>query len=194
MNRWDIINQFIQDRNYHSFLEIGTASGECFNRVIAEEKVSVDPDQHTNATHKVTSDYYFSHKSLHKGKSFDIIFIDGLHEAEQVFRDIKNSLEHLNRGGVIVMHDCCPTSKSMQEPYRGQHFWTGDVWKAFVKARATLPYEMYVIQQDFGCGVIDTTQKKSQNTDGLPEDIGNMFYEDYVKHPEWMNYKDDIVR
>lgn len=192
MNRWDIINKFITDRNYHSFLEIGTAKGECFNRVSAEEKVSVDPDQNTDATHKVTSDYYFSHKSLHKGRTFDIIFIDGMHEAEQAYRDIRNSLDHLNRGGVIVMHDCCPTSKSMQEPYCGQHFWTGDVWKAFVKARATLPYEMYTVNHDFGCGVIDTTREKSQSTRKLPTDFERMTYEDYVAHPEWMNFTDSV--
>lgn len=192
MNRWDIINKFITDRNYKSFLEIGTASGECFNHVIAEEKVSVDPNEQTNATYNVTSDEYFAKRKLHKNKSFDIIFIDGLHESEQTYRDIQNSLTHLNRGGVIVIHDCAPTNKSMQEPYTNQHFWTGDVWKAYVKARAELPYEMYVIKQDFGCGIIDTTIHKKQNTDGLPTEIGMMCYEDYVLHPEWMNFREGM--
>lgn len=192
MQRWDIINKFITDRNYKSFLEIGTASGECFNHVIAEEKVSVDPNEQTNATYKVTSDKYFANKKYHKNQSFDIIFIDGLHEAEQAYRDIQNALNHLNRGGVIVIHDCAPTSKQMQEPYTNQHFWTGDVWKAFVKARAELPYDMYVVKQDFGCGIIDTTQKKKQNTDDLPSDIGKMAYEEYVLHPEWMNFREEM--
>lgn len=192
MQRWDIINKFITDRGYKSFLEIGTASGECFNNVIAEDKTSIDPNEQTNATYKVTSDKFFANKKHHKNKSFDIIFIDGLHEAEQAYRDIENALNHLNRNGVIVIHDCYPTDRTMQEPYTNQHFWTGDVWKAFVKARAELPYEMYVIKQDFGCGIIDTTQKKSQNTDDLPGDISKMTYEEYVAHPEWMNFREGM--
>ena len=187
MNRWDIINRFIQDRNFHSFLEIGTASGQTFRNVIAEEKVSVDPNPNTNATYHTTSDEYF--KGRKGRKKFDIIFIDGLHECHQVWRDIQNSLERLNQGGVIVLHDCHPADKHMQEPFTNQHLWTGDVWKAFVKARAELNYACYVIDEDFGCGVIDTAYMAEQNKPELPTEMDSMTYEDFVNHPEWMDFR-----
>lgn len=187
MKRWDIINQFITDRHYSSFLEIGTASGETFRRINAEHKVSVDPNKNTDATYKVTSDEYF--KSRRNRDKFDIIFIDGLHEHNQVWRDIQNSLKHLNQNGVIVLHDCHPTDKHMQEPYSNQQFWTGDVWKAFVKARAELDYACYVIDTDFGCGVIDTAYKAERDKPELPTDMESMTYDEFVNHPEWMGFR-----
>ena len=188
MTRWEIINFFILTRGYKSFLEIGTAKGDTFNRVIAERKVSVDPDTSTAATYHMTSDEFFME---HQDK-FDIIFIDGLHLCQQVYSDITNGLSHLNRNGTIVMHDCHPYTYMMQVPIpkiAESQWWTGDVWKAFVRARATLPYEMYVIDDDLGCGVIDTSVLKQSNTDDLPIDMKQMRYKDFLVHPEWMNYK-----
>ena len=59
MTRWEIINRFIMERNYWSFLEIGTKYGETFRQVAAEVKKSVDPDPRTAATFVMTSDTYF---------------------------------------------------------------------------------------------------------------------------------------
>ena len=187
MTRWEIINAIIADRGYTSFLEIGTQKGATINRVNTPVKVSVDPDPRTNATYIMTSDQYFQE---HKDR-FDLVFVDGLHECSQAYRDVQNALKILNRGGVIVMHDCHPESREMQEPYHGQYFWTGDVWKAFVKARAELPYEIYVIDQDFGCGIIDTAKKKTKDTSGLPTDMARMRYEDFERHPEWMDFRQE---
>ena len=185
MTRWEIINRIIGDRGYRSFLEIGTQYGATFTRVDVPVKVSVDPDPRTAATYVMTSDEYFRE---HKDK-FDLVFVDGLHECGQAYRDVMNALEILNKGGVIVMHDCHPTDRQMQEPYCGQYFWTGDVWKAFVMLRGTLAHEMYVIDQDFGCGIIDTAKRRKKKTEGLPKDMKAMTYEDFVDHPEWMDFR-----
>ena len=185
MNRWDIINGIITERNFGSFIEIGTRFGETFRQVHVPVKVSVDPDPRTDATFITTSDEYFREH----GDKFDIVFIDGLHECRQAYRDVRNALEHLNSGGVIVMHDCHPTDEDMQEPYRGQYFWTGDVWKAFVKARAELDYEMYVVDHDFGCGIIDTS-RKGRKPAGMPVDMEKMTFRDFAAHPEWMDFRE----
>lgn len=186
MTRWEIINEIIADRGYQSFLEIGTQRGETFSNVYAPVKVSVDPNPEYSATYRMTSDEYFRDHA----ETFDIVFIDGLHECNQAFRDIWNALNVLNKGGVVVVHDCKPEDREMQEPYHGQSLWTGDVWKAFMKTRAVSPYETYVINQDFGCGIIDTAKKKRKRPEGLPEDMGAMTYEDFESHPEWMNYRE----
>ena len=190
MTRYDIINRFIEKYNFNSFLEIGTLYGETFRSVKCKDKESVDPDPSTNPTHCLPSDEYFEKFD----KKFDIIFIDGLHLCEQVDRDIKNALKHLNHGGVIVMHDCHPWSEETQVHDINNHpiAWTGDCWKAFVKNRAEQPYEMYVVDHDCGCGVIDTNKKKVSDTSELPTDMEKMTYSDFVKHPEWMNFKSDI--
>lgn len=192
LTRHDIINAFITDRGYHSFLEIGTDKGASLSAVKVERIVSVDPDTSTPATHHATSDAFFAVCN----EKYDIIFIDGLHEHNQAYRDILNALYHLNPGGVIVMHDCLPTSEQMQAfslRYPGG-IWTGDVWKAFVKARAELPYLMYTIDTDFGCGIIDTVYgTTTESRHGFPSDMETMTYDQFVRNRnDWMNVKEEI--
>ena len=156
--------------------------------------MSVDIDESTNATYKMSSDRYFAEYPAR----YDIIFIDGLHEHNQVYRDIIHSLHHLNHDGVIVLHDCCPESEYMQrhctESQQGT-IWTGDVWKAFVKARADLPYEMYVVNVDYGCGIIDTALPKVSDTSALPQNMESMQYSEFLSCAnDWMNFKPDIIR
>tara|TARA_Y100000590_G_scaffold275409_1_gene309211 strand:+ start:951 stop:1676 length:726 start_codon:yes stop_codon:yes gene_type:complete len=51
---------------------------------------------------KGTSDDYFKN-SLNE--SFDLIYIDGSHYAENVFRDANNSYKYLKKGGIIIFDD-----------------------------------------------------------------------------------------
>ena len=188
MKRYDIINHFIDSRNYQSFLEIGTEWGETFRNVHAVNKVSVDPNPLTKPTFVMTSDDFFATHN----DTYDIIFIDGLHEHNQAYRDIQNALSHLNEGGVIVVHDCLPTTERMQEypqsPFN--YVWTGDVWKAFTFARTQLPYELYTLDTDYGCGIIDTTTKRITSVSRLPKDMLSMTYAKYEKNRDtWLNVK-----
>ena len=99
----------------------------------------------------LTSDDFFKQNK----KKFDIIFIDGLHLKEQVLRDINNSIECLNSGGTIVMHDCLPTSQIMASRKQKTLSWTGDVWKAAAYVRMNYSHvKLCVLDMDFGCGVL----------------------------------------
>lgn len=51
---------------------------------------------------KVDSDNYF--KEL-KMKEFDLIYIDGSHHADNVFKDAENSFKHLKKKGLIIFDD-----------------------------------------------------------------------------------------
>ena len=109
MLRGDIVNYLVARFDYKSYLEIGIDNGRNYNRVRCDNKVGVEPDSKKcsfNSIINQTSDEYFS--KLNDTVKFDIIFIDGDHHEEQVDKDIKNSLDHLNSGGIIVMHDCNP--------------------------------------------------------------------------------------
>lgn len=180
MNRIEIINGLITKNNYKSYLEIGVQGGHCYELITCKNKIGVDPDRSSAATiHKTSDDFFKDNKEL-----FDIIFIDGLHHSEQGYKDLENSLICLNRGGTIVMHDCLPTSKRMQEiPLQEQNEWTGDIWKAFVKARCEMEdVEMCTVNCDWGCGIIREGEQKLLDIE-IP-----LNYENFLKHKEsWLN-------
>jgi hypothetical protein len=206
MNRIDIINALIEKHNYKTYLEIGVRDGSCFNAIKCENKTGVDPDPASAATHYITSDDFFEsmpyfqrpytikdnngERTFNIPQKFDIIFIDGLHHSDQVVKDILNSLNFLSEGGTIVMHDCLPTSEFMQQiPMQPSHNeWTGDVWKAFVRLRSTRnDLEMFVVDIDWGCGVITRGQQETLMIAATTPDH-TLSYTDFVQHKEvWMN-------
>lgn len=154
MKRWDILNLFASKYNYKSYLEIGVQdSNSNFKKVEIDNKVSVDPYPVNECTFIGTSDEYF--ESITEDTKFDLIFIDGLHHCEQVLRDIQNSLNYLNEGGTIMVHDCLPMSERMQEVEDNGGEWTGDVWKAISILRIERDdLKIYTINTDYGCGII----------------------------------------
>jgi hypothetical protein len=152
MYRNEIINREIKLNNYQTYLEIGVENGYNFKQIIAPNKFGADPDLKSAATHKMTSDDFFKQNN----QKFDIIFIDGLHHAEQVYLDICNSVKALNEGGTIVLHDLLPENEAMQAVPRIQNIWTGDCWKGYVQWRKENwgKHRSFVINTDFGVGII----------------------------------------
>lgn len=53
---------------------------------------------------KISSDKFFK-KNLNKPRYFDIIYIDGDHFYQQVFKDLINSFVRLNKNGLIIIDD-----------------------------------------------------------------------------------------
>lgn len=168
MQRYDIINLLIEKNKFTRYLEIGVRyTSECFDKIECDVKISVDPGteiEENLAGYKLTSDDFFS--SLKEGKldiprefKWDVIFIDGLHLAPQVEKDIINSLDHLSSNGYIVLHDCNPFLYSvdynrMIEDHFGQA-WNGTVWKAIYKMNYGRPdLDVWTIDTDEGVSVI----------------------------------------
>jgi hypothetical protein len=181
LSRADIINSFIRKCNYSSYLEIGVESGYNMAQIKSSDKTGVDPDVNSKATIHKTSDEFFATNE----RKFDLIFIDGLHEAWQVEKDIDNALKFLEQGGTIVMHDCLPPDEATAAVPRIQQQWTGDVYKAFLKFRSKRKdLEMFTVDTDFGCGVI---RLGKQETISLPN---NVSWNDFISNKEkWMNIK-----
>gem|GEM_PF-1548616 len=151
--RTDLINMIIDRRGLKSYLEIGIAGGENFSQVKAGLKAGVDPDPRSEAQYLMSSDRLFS--ILPEGRRFDLIFIDGLHEEQQVLRDIYNALNHLPPNGFVLVHDCNPLREEHQFNEKAVHEWCGTVWKAWARLRCTRPdLEMFVVDIDWGVGVI----------------------------------------
>jgi hypothetical protein len=185
--RYHIINALLDRTEERRYLEIGIRDPDStYNRINADYKLSVDPGVESDvnvATFPVTSDQFF--KDLFSGAiklphdRLDVIFIDGLHLADQVYRDILNSLRVLADVGFIVLHDCNPpTIHHARENFREQgpatHFWNGTSWKALQRFRSESDKRCFVVDVDWGIGVIVNNDEDSSYR--LPADA-NPFYE-----------------
>jgi hypothetical protein len=185
MDRTEVIQAIVDATKAEEYLEIGVRSGDNFVPMRVRHKTGVDPcmdfdpakplgaaavQEPQGASDEVelcecTSDSYYA--GLDAQRRFDVIFIDGLHTHEQSLRDALNSLEHLEDGGVIVLHDCNPPNEAAAHPapsleaacdlqlpgWTGE--WCGDVWKTACFLRSQRhDLEMFVLNCDYGLGVI----------------------------------------
>ena len=147
-SRLDMINYFIKKNNYKSYLEIGCDKNQIFSQITLSKKIGVDPYSGGNV--RKTSDDFFKENE----EKFDLIFIDGLHVYEQVKKDIINSINFLNKEGVILVHDCLPDTIGKQAVPRYKMQWNGDVWKAIVDLRQRDDLEIHTCFVDQGIGII----------------------------------------
>ena len=115
------------------------------------------------------------------------MFIDGLHIYHQVKKDIYNSIKCLNKGGIILLHDCLPKNVYDQAVPRCQYNWNGDVWKAIVELRTKKDLDIYTCYADNGIGVI--FNRPNRNILNIErEDFSKMkFSEYYNNYKEYMN-------
>jgi hypothetical protein len=187
-SRYEIIQETINRKNYKSYLEIGCDQDELFSKITIDKKIGVDPA--SGGTVRDTSDNFFKKNNT----KFDIIFIDGLHEYDQVKKDINNSLIFLNNNGVIFLHDCMPMRFIYQAVPRATGLWNGDVWKNIVESRTKSEIDTYVVHADHGIGVI----LKKSNKKVLNLSINNFkklkFKDYFYNYKEYLNvvYREDL--
>ena len=158
MQRFEIINTFINKHNFKNYLEIGVFRGQNIREIIAEHKDGVDPTTELGKSipeinYPITSDGFFELIKGHNIK-YDIIFIDGLHHSNQVDKDIENALNHLVDDGIIVMHDCNPAEEEQTFVPRQTGIWHGDVYKYALRLRQKYPHKFITVDTDCGCGII----------------------------------------
>jgi len=225
LKRYDMIQACIdvikKKKNKVNYLEIGVQTGYCFFKIKADNKLAVDPDfiiklknkvksyfnnfsNFNNEFFELTSDDFFAQKSdrIKEIGGLDVVFIDGLHLYEQVIKDIENSLQYLNKGGVILVHDCNPLNENAAvRAYTSaevaamnlpgyDYIWNGDVFKAIVGLRATRKdIDILVINSDHGVGII--TQGEADSPLTLTEtQLANLNYADLDKNREsYLNLK-----
>lgn len=169
-----------------TYLEIGVNTGGSFIPIKAHRKWGVDPEYHLTGRRRmkywvwsllgakeerlfrVTSDEFFArNQKMLSVRGVDVCLVDGLHTYDQALRDVRNTLRYLKPNGVILLHDCNPTSELMalpasriedlmsQEVPGWDGSWSGDVWKAIVHLRALQnDLEVFVLDCDTGIGVV----------------------------------------
>lgn len=213
MNRLDVLNLIINKIKARNYLEIGVEKGKIFLKINAKKKLGVDPvikipnkkkflscinDFHNlfNEYYKVTSDKFFenNHSRLEALSGIDVIFVDGLHSYEQSYKDVLNSLKYVSKRGIIVMHDCNPSTEFQAKTVcpsqndstfiedKSASFWCGDVWKTIVRLRSErTDLNIFVLDCDFGIGVISSGKNEAVlNLNG--KTISNLNYSELDKN------------
>lgn len=168
------------------YLEIGVRNpSDNFDHIKIDQKFSVDPgfeNAENPVDFKLTSDDFFAaldkNEVLNNEIRFDIIFIDGLHLADQVKKDITNSIRYISGKGFIVLHDCNPPESSYARENYSEFknvaggYWNGTTWKAFVDYRTRGEFSSCCIDSDSGVGIISTSVDLGTNNS-----ISNEYYE-----------------
>ena len=129
--RTEIIQLIIERNKFKNYCEIGCNNDDNFKHINSKylvNKIGVDPVRGGGLNGiRMTSDNFFNQNKI----IFDLIFIDGLHTAEQGFKDLINSINNCNINSYIIFHDVLPKSYREQVCPRQQLSWTGDIWKIF---------------------------------------------------------------
>lgn len=143
----DLLNCIAKRIKAKDYLEIGVQNRENnFDAIEINYKIGVDPAVAGDDLLSFTSDKFFQ---LNKD-TWDLIFIDGLHHADQVKRDISSGWQTLNAGGVIVVHDCNPHSERITHVPRDSKEWTGNVYKTICQIQSP----KFTVDFDYGCCVL----------------------------------------
>lgn len=141
MDRYQFLSGLHQIIKPDIYLEIGVQTGASL--VLAKDAtmaIGVDPEfihlqvQPANAyLFECTSDAFFEELPVFTGSDgksrLDLVFIDGLHHSEQVFRDLLNAAKHGHSGTVYVLDDVLPRNQAEAGRDMIPGDWTGDVWK-----------------------------------------------------------------
>lgn len=153
LDRVSLINYLIAKNGYRRYLEIGVAAGATLAAVQAAHKDGVDPAG--NCNHVMTSDAFFAEARESHREPYDLIYIDGLHVAEQVMRDVDNALDFLTERGTIVLHDCNPPTEAHQTERNNGGDWNGTVWQAVARLRCERDdLSIVVVDTDWGLGIV----------------------------------------
>ncbi len=216
MNRTQFIQKVIEAKGAKNYLELGIESGQNFLSLRCKRKNAVDPKFNLPFGRKLkwlllnphnwfakyyqeTSEtFFYKHKAeLTKLKPFDVVFIHGQYSFEASIKNVLNSLQHLGRDGVIIIHNCFPPhravaisakdiSKNEKKPIEGLF---GDVFKSIIYLRTKYldTLRVRVLETDNGLGII--TLKKKFNY--LPEidqellsKVDKMTWDEMAEDPE----------
>lgn len=184
-----LLNALIEKYGLRSYLEIGVQdTANNFDKIKIQYKAGVDPEVvGVNGIHGETSDEFFN--KIDVRYYFDLIFIDGLHHADQVKRDFENSLRCLSANGFIVIHDVLPENEEGTIVPRQTKQWWGDVYKFAMAIGQYDGIDYKTFNIDNGCMIVTKRPSKAAKLNGWP-----LTWETYkLVGKELMNVQDEVI-
>ena len=204
--RWGRLNTLGNLIDARSYLEVGVYAGATFNQVGIENKIAVDPKfafdfneyQSDNVLFfEMESDEFFA-KHTKSNLKFDIIYLDGLHEFEQTFRDLLNCLSFVHDQSLILIDDTLPKHYAASQKLKSDNLlirkafdvydnsWMGDVYRIVPAIHDFLPMYSYLTFPGLGQTVLfrkprDITSNGSGRRFNGLEDISRLSYVDFLK-------------
>jgi len=193
LDRILVVQSILDAVGGETYLEIGVDTGGSFIPIKAKRKWGVDPSYkltnrrlityavfsilhiRVERLFRMTSDEFFvKNKKRLTSYGIDVCLVDGLHTYQQALKDVLNALKYLKPKGVILLHDCNPTTELMARPAAGIEIlirqgilgwnapWSGDVWKALVHLRTLgSDVDAFALDCDTGIGVVTKRQPSS---------------------------------
>ncbi len=139
-----LLHDTLSPKNY---VEIGCREGLSLS-LSKCPAIGIDPDFEIRAElssptrlFSQTSDDFFARRNLRAllGGPVDLAFVDGMHRAEFVLRDIMNLERYSTPDSVIVIDDVLPEQIEWTTRERKTQAWTGDVYKVIPFLRKHRP-------------------------------------------------------
>lgn len=163
-NHTQLLNYLIEKYNLKSYLEIGISNpANNFDKIKCDYKMGVDPEvKGYKNIYTGTSDDFFNNDKF--SGHWGIIFLDGLHHADQVKRDFDNSLRCLNDGGFIVIHDTLPENEEGTLVPRQVKRWWGSVYKFAMSLGNYNDLHWITLNMDEGCTIVWKSENPKINT------------------------------
>ena len=93
-------------------------------------------------------------KKIRLGSAFDLIIIDGYHDYHTSLKDFELCFNCLAQDGILLSHDCAPTSPEMAEPIFKPGRWCGCTYASLITYAATNPdIALTILDTDTGIGI-----------------------------------------
>ena len=111
------INLLVEKTTNARYLEIGVYKGFTFELIKAKQRKGIDPkpkcklfpSYHNFLLETLKSDDFFANKAGFI-QLFDVVYVDGLHDFLQCYKDVVNSLNILSDEGFVLIDDVKPTN------------------------------------------------------------------------------------
>ena len=214
------LNHIAKISQAQRYLEIGVARGETIEAIDVKYRVGVDPSPLFRVDFlpenliffRMNSDDFFYRFT---GKPFQLIFIDGLHEAKQAYRDVMNAFKILDERGFILLDDVWPTDyasslPSIKKSNREKKIagvshrrWYGDVFKVLSALNYFYPeiniqvignsvesHSQALIWREKTLGSIENLGSVFEYMDSI--DYKNIFAQNLSQIP-WANWVKDVI-
>ena len=202
MPRHEVVQGLLALFEAPRYLEIGVSRGGTFHAVRAAEKVAVDPRfrfdvaeaERANPAaryHQVTSDRYFG-EIVDPDERFDLVYLDGLHTAEQTLRDLLNALSYLKPDGIVVIDDVKPVTALAAIPDRATFArvreylgspakaWMGDVYKVVWFIETFLQQLSWrTVEENHGQAVV-WRRRRGEVRPRTIQEVGQLSFERFV--------------